>query len=97
VRSLSVVMPGIPGEDRPQVPFTKDQHLVGDLGPGGEYEPFGIGRGPVSAARTAWSARSSPGRGLTRRSTATSWRSTSSSAVLEAGERLSSISHRRSG
>ena len=35
---------------------------------------------------------SSRGRGLVRRSTATSWRSTSSSAFLEAGERLSSTS-----
>ena len=31
--SLSVVVPGISGEDGPQVPFTEDQHPVGDLGP----------------------------------------------------------------
>jgi hypothetical protein len=24
------------------MPFTEDQHLVGDLGPGGEHEPFRI-------------------------------------------------------
>ena len=41
-----VVVPGIPGEDRPQVPFTEDRHPVGDLGPGGEHEPFGIGVRP---------------------------------------------------
>jgi hypothetical protein len=45
VGSLSVVVPGITGEDRPQVPFTEDQHPVGDLGPGGEHEPFRIGIG----------------------------------------------------
>jgi len=43
VGSLSVVVPGISGEDRPQVPFTEDQHPVGHLGPDGEHEPFGIG------------------------------------------------------
>ena len=31
------------GQDRPQVPFAEDQHPVGDLGPGGEHEPFRIG------------------------------------------------------
>jgi hypothetical protein len=25
------------------VPFTEDQHPVGDLRPGGEHEPFGVG------------------------------------------------------
>jgi hypothetical protein len=24
------------------MPFAEDQHPVGDLGPGGEHEPFGI-------------------------------------------------------
>jgi hypothetical protein len=43
VGSLSVVVPDIPGEDRPQVWFTEDQHSVGHLGPGGEHETFGIG------------------------------------------------------
>jgi len=46
VGPLSVVVPGIPGEDRPQVPFTKDQHPVGDLVPCGEDEPFGMGVRP---------------------------------------------------
>ena len=43
VRSSSVVVLGILGEDRPQVAFAEDQHLVGDLGPGCEDEPFGVG------------------------------------------------------
>ena len=32
----SVVVPGILGQDRPQVPFAEDQHPVGDFGPDGE-------------------------------------------------------------
>jgi hypothetical protein len=28
------------GQDEPQMPFAEDQHPVGDLGPGGEHEPF---------------------------------------------------------
>jgi hypothetical protein len=35
-------VPGVLGENRPQVPFAEDQHPVGDLGPGGEDEPFGV-------------------------------------------------------
>ena len=45
------------------------------------------GRSRINAARTARSAQSSRGRGWVRRSTATSCRSTSSSASLEAGDR----------
>ena len=41
--SSSVVVPGMLGEDRPQVAFTEDQHPIGDLGPGGEHETFRIG------------------------------------------------------
>ena len=37
-----VVMGLVLGQDRPQMPFTEDQHPVGDLGPGGEHEPFRI-------------------------------------------------------
>jgi hypothetical protein len=33
----------IAGQDCPQVPFADDQHLIDDLGPGGEHEPFRIG------------------------------------------------------
>jgi len=36
----SVVAGLILGQDRPQVPLAEDQHPVGDLGPGGEHEPF---------------------------------------------------------
>jgi hypothetical protein len=38
-------VPGVLGENRPQVPFAEDQHPVGDLGPGGEDEPFGVSVG----------------------------------------------------
>jgi len=38
----SVVVGGVLGQDRPQVPLAEDQHAVGDLGPGGEHEPFRI-------------------------------------------------------
>jgi hypothetical protein len=38
----SVVVGRILGQDRPQVPLAEDQHPVGDLGPGGEHEPFRI-------------------------------------------------------
>jgi hypothetical protein len=42
VGASSVVVPGVLGENRPQVPSAEDQHPVGDLGPGGEDEPFGV-------------------------------------------------------
>jgi hypothetical protein len=32
----------VPGEDCAQMPFAEDQHPIGDLGPGGEHEPFRI-------------------------------------------------------
>jgi hypothetical protein len=51
VRSSSVVVLGILGEDRPQVAFTEDQHAVGDLGPGCEDEPFGISVRPRAPGR----------------------------------------------
>ena len=50
------------------------------------------GRSRVGAARTARSAQSRRGRGLTRRSTATSCRSTSSSAFFDVDERPSRTS-----
>jgi hypothetical protein len=46
VGALSVVAAGDIWRGRPQVPFTEDQYPVGDLGPGGEHEPFGIGVRP---------------------------------------------------
>ena len=30
------------GQDRPQKLFAEDEHPVGDLGPGGEHEPFRV-------------------------------------------------------
>jgi len=44
----SVVMGLVLGQDGPQVPLAEDQHLVGDLGPGREHEPFRIGIGTPS-------------------------------------------------
>src|SRR5690348_2658001 len=38
----SVVVPGVLSENRPPVPFAEDQYPVGDLGPGGEDESFGV-------------------------------------------------------
>ena len=46
-----VVMGRILGQDRLQMPFAEDQHLVGDLGPGGEHEPFRITVRPRAARR----------------------------------------------
>jgi hypothetical protein len=43
VRSSPVVVPGIFGHHAAQVRFAEDQHPVGDLCPGGEYEPLRIG------------------------------------------------------
>ena len=54
------------------------------------------GMSRISAARTARSAQSSRGRQLARRSTATSCRSTSNSASLEADDRLSRASQPQS-
>ena len=53
-------------------------------------------RSRMSAVRTARSAQSSRGRELARRSTATSCRSTSSSAFLDADERPSRTSQPQS-
>jgi hypothetical protein len=43
VGSSSVVVGLVLGKDAAQVVFAEDEHPVGDLGPGGEHEPFGIG------------------------------------------------------
>ena len=48
MRAPPVVVDLVLGQDRPQMPFAEDQHLVGDLGPGGEHEPFRISVGPHS-------------------------------------------------
>ena len=50
----------------------------------------------MSAAKTARPAQSSRGRGVARRRTATSCRSTSNSASLDADDRPSSISQPQS-
>jgi hypothetical protein len=50
----------------------------------------GLGSSRVSAAITSRSVQSSLGFGFCRRSTATSWRSTSNSASFDAAERASS-------
>jgi len=41
-----VVVGGVLGQDRPQMPLAEDQHPVGDLGPGGEHEPFRVSVAP---------------------------------------------------
>ena len=46
-----VVMGLILGHDRPQMPFTEDQHPVSDLGPGGEHEPFCVSVAPYRQLR----------------------------------------------
>jgi hypothetical protein len=33
------------GQDRPQMPLAEDEHPVGDLGTGGEHEPFCVSVG----------------------------------------------------
>ncbi len=42
VGSPPVVVSLVLGQDRPEVPFAEDEHPVGELGPGGEYEPFRV-------------------------------------------------------
>ena len=37
-----VVVGLVLGQDQQQMPFAEDQHPVGDLGPGGELEPFRV-------------------------------------------------------
>jgi hypothetical protein len=42
VGSSSVVVGLVLGKDAAQVAFAEDEHPIGDLGPGGEHEPFRI-------------------------------------------------------
>jgi hypothetical protein len=42
MRSPPVVMALVLGQDRPEMPFAEDEHPVGDLCPGGKYEPFRV-------------------------------------------------------
>ncbi len=46
VRSSSVVVGRVPGQDSTQMPLTENRYPVGDLGPGGQHEPFRIGVRP---------------------------------------------------
>ena len=41
-----VVVGSVLVQDGPQMPLAEDQHPVGDLGPGGELEPFRVTVGP---------------------------------------------------
>jgi len=43
---VSVVVAGVLVQEVAQVSLAKDQHPVGELGPGGEHEPFGVAVGP---------------------------------------------------
>ena len=63
VRPLPVVMPGVLGQDAAQVAFTEDQHAVGDLGPGGEHEPFSIGVRARASGRDLRYLDAGPGQG----------------------------------
>jgi hypothetical protein len=75
-------------------PLAGDQAAVPPQdGAGGDQpvHPQPCRKSRISAARTARSAQSSRGRGLVRRSTVTSCRSTSSSASLDADDRASRI------
>ena len=69
-------------------PLAGDQAAVPAQDGAGSDQPVLVrsraGKSRISVARTAWSAQSSRGRGWVRRSTATSCRSTSSSASLDA-------------
>ena len=49
--SASVVVGLVLGQDRPQVSLAEDEHPIGDLGPGGEHEPFGKGVCPRTSGR----------------------------------------------
>ena len=98
VGSSSVVAGFVLGQDRRQMPLAEVEHPGGDLGPGGAHEEFrvsartrvagrdlhgpGAGIGQDGAAGLVH-----PGRGLARRSMATSCRSTSSPAFSEADGR----------
>ena len=51
VGSPPVLMRLILGQGRPQVPFIEDEHLVGEIGPGGEHESFRVGARARAARR----------------------------------------------
>ena len=49
--SSSVVIGLARGQGGPQMPLAEDQYPVGDLGPGGEHEPFGVSVRAPAAGR----------------------------------------------
>jgi len=51
VGSPPIVMGRVFAQNRPQVPSAEDEHPVGDLGPGGEHEPFRISVRPRTSRR----------------------------------------------
>src|SRR5690348_6710928 len=68
-----VVMGRVLIQDGPQMPLAEDQHPVGDLGPGGEHEPFRISVRFRAAGRdlhgldTSLVVRTAPFQGATAR------------------------------
>ena len=63
-----VVVGRVLGQDRPQMPLAEDQHLVCELGPGGEHEPFRITVRPRAARRDLHHLDTRPGQdGVERR------------------------------
>ena len=46
MRAAPVVVGLILSLDRPQMPLAEDQHPVGNLGSGGEHEPFRVSIAP---------------------------------------------------
>ena len=51
-RAVTVVVAGVPSEDRPQVPLVIDEHPVGALGARGSHPPLGIAVGPRRPRRS---------------------------------------------
>lgn len=87
--ATAVWWPQIPGPVRATLVVVRDV-LVQDRA---QVPRPGLRSSRAKAASTARSAQSSLGLGCWRRSNATSWRSTSSSASFDADERASSAIH----
>jgi hypothetical protein len=62
-----VVVGLVPGQDRPRVSFAGGQHRVGDLGPGGEHEPFRTGIRTRAAGRDLYRFDAGAGQDSVRR------------------------------
>lgn len=65
--SSSVLVGGIPGEDRPQVAFTEYQHRGGGLVPGGEHETFRMGIRAGASGRDLHGFDTGPGQDCVER------------------------------